>query len=149
AALLVLCNKYSQKRKKIRICWVRDWILRRATYGAHNNLLKELKIEDAQQFRNFIRISAVDFEELLSKVGSVIHKQDTHLRTAISSTERLMVTLRFLATGDSYQSLMYLFRIPACTIGGFVPEVCSAIYTELKNIYLKARFILIKLNGNF
>ncbi|XP_023312264.1 uncharacterized protein LOC111692469 [Anoplophora glabripennis] len=137
AAALLLYNGYNKKNKKRRRFWVRDWILRREKYGAYNKLIRELKIEDAQQFKNFIRMSAVDFEELLSKVGRIIQKEDTHLRASISPSERLMVTLRFLATGDSHQSLMYLFRIPACTMSGFIPQVCSALYQELKDTYLK------------
>lgn len=108
AALLVLCNNSNENKKRNRTCWVRKWILRRENYGAYNNLLKELKIEDAQHFKNFIRMSAVDFEALLLNVGGHIQKQDTHLRKSISATERLMVTLRFLASGK-FLCLIYLW----------------------------------------
>ncbi|KAF2903870.1 hypothetical protein ILUMI_02306 [Ignelater luminosus] len=56
------------------------WVLRRENYGTYNNLLNELRIEDAQQFKNFIGMLAVDLEELLSKVGTRIKKQDTHFQ---------------------------------------------------------------------
>lgn len=39
-------------------------------------------------------------------------------------------------SGDSYHSLMYLFRIPVCTISRIIPEVCSAIYNVLKEEFL-------------
>jgi hypothetical protein len=71
-------------------------------YGAYANLVNELKIEDAQQFKIFIRMSAVDLEELLLHVGKYIKKQDTQLRAAITPSERLMVTLRFLVTGKYF-----------------------------------------------
>ena len=45
------------------------------------------------------------------------------------------VSLRFLATGESYESLQY--RIHRTTIGRFVPLVCKAIYSCLKEKYLK------------
>ncbi|KAG8212646.1 hypothetical protein J437_LFUL018777 [Ladona fulva] len=67
AAALVVCDYYHNRKKRNRKCWVREWILRRDTHEAHNNLLKELKIEDSQQFRNFIRMSATGFEGLLAK----------------------------------------------------------------------------------
>ncbi|KAF3844273.1 hypothetical protein F7725_013614, partial [Dissostichus mawsoni] len=51
--------------------------------------------------------------------------------------ERLMVTLRFLATGESFKSLSYQFRMGVSTIGQFVPETCTAIYEVLKEKYLK------------
>lgn len=66
-----------------------------------------------------------------------ITKQTTKLRQPISPTERLAVTLRYLATGESFRSLQYVFRIPHNTISGIIPEVCDAIYTVLQPKYLK------------
>lgn len=73
----------------------------------------------------------------LNLVGPLITKQDTNMRNAISARDRLIVTIRFLATGDSYHSLQYLFYIPFNTISVIVPEVCDAIFNVLKEDYLK------------
>jgi hypothetical protein len=62
-------------------------------------LIGELQLEDFQQFRNFTRMSAVEFESLVNLLGPVIGKQDTAMRNAISMEEMVIVTLRFLATG--------------------------------------------------
>jgi hypothetical protein len=62
-------------------------------------LISELQLEDAQQFRNFTRMSAVEVQSLVNMLGSVLGKQDTAMRKAISLEERVIVTLRFLATG--------------------------------------------------
>ncbi len=43
---------------------------------------------------------------------------------------RLVITLRFLATGDSYHSLMYGFRVAHNTISCIVREVCTSIIEE-------------------
>lgn len=64
-------------------------------------------------------------------------KQTTWLRQPISAAEKLAVTLRFLATGESFQSLMYQYRISKSTISLFVPEVCTAIYSVLLKDYMK------------
>jgi hypothetical protein len=50
-------------------------------------------------------MSTEDFDYLLNKIKLQISKKDTVLRKAISAEERFAVTLRFLATGDSFQNL--------------------------------------------
>ena len=59
------------------------------------------------------------------------------MRQAISPGERLAVTLRFLATGESFSSLQYQFRISAASLSIFVPEVCQAVSQVLKDDYFK------------
>uniref|UniRef100_A0A6P7G4V8 Uncharacterized protein LOC114337679 n=1 Tax=Diabrotica virgifera virgifera TaxID=50390 RepID=A0A6P7G4V8_DIAVI len=77
------------------------------------------------------------FERLLHLVTPDIEKQNTVMRESISAKHRLIITLRFLATGNSYRSLMYEFRVSESTISKFVPEVCASIYKRLKDQYLK------------
>jgi hypothetical protein len=100
-AVVILAHHLNNnnKKKRNRTCWVKEWILRRDQYGAYTNLLNELRMEDPGQLKNFIRMSAIDLEELLINVGPKITRQDTRLRLSITPGERLIVTLRFLATG--------------------------------------------------
>ena len=58
------------------------------------------------------------------------------MRVPITREEKLAVTLRFLASGESFQSLMYQFRISDKTISKFIPEVTVAIYDVLREEYL-------------
>lgn len=125
------------KNKRVRRMWVREWIDRRTELGFADTLYDELKAEDPTMYKNFVRLSAQDFELLLQKVSPIIQKLDTVMRKAIPPQVRLLLTLRYLATGDSYRSLMYLFRIPANTICTIIPEVCDAIYKVLKDEYMK------------
>ena len=78
-----------------------------------------------------------NFDKLLNRIRPHIEKTDTKFREAINARDKLIVTLRFLATGGTYRSLMYQFRISESTISLFVPEVCEAIYTLFKDEYLK------------
>ena len=76
------------------------------------------------------------FNHLLSLVEPLIRKSDTRFRKSISASERLALTLRFLATGDSQQTLSYSFRIGKATVSKIVSETCEAIYSALKEKYL-------------
>lgn len=71
------------------------------------------------------------------KVSPHIEKKNTNMREAIPSEERLAVTLRYLATGESYSSLQYQFRISASTLSLIIPEVCRIIFQVLKDDFLK------------
>ena len=51
--------------------------------------------------------------------------------------EKLAITLRFLATGESYKSLRYQYRISDSAISFFIKPVSDAIYNVLKGEYLK------------
>ena len=77
------------------------------------------------------------FKELIELAGPSITKDTKNVRLPIASDEKLVVTLPFLATGESYESLQYQFWIHRTTIGRFVPLVCKAIYCCLKEKYLK------------
>lgn len=81
-------------------------------------------------------MSSTDFENLINLIGAKICKQNTNYRDAISVKDRLAITLRFLATGDSYQSLMYLCKVSTSSISRIVPEVCSALCEVLQD-YIK------------
>lgn len=68
---------------------------------------------------------------------------DTQMRDALTPQLKLEVTLRYLATGDSFASLQYLYRVPKCTISNFIPEVCQAIYDALKDFIKVSKYIII------
>lgn len=90
----------------------------------------ELQREAHGDFTGFIRMDPVMFHELLVRLTPRLTKQDTHMRRALEPGLKLAVTLRFLATGNSYRSLAFTFRVPHNTISIFVREVCAAIVDE-------------------
>ena len=55
----------------------------------------------------------------------------------ISSGERLTLTLRYLATGESHRSLSFQFLITRGTISYIIQEVCRAIIKNLSDTYLR------------
>ena len=130
-ALLLRKELEKRKNRKSRKVWVKNWVERREKYGASSTLLKELKDEDPVAYRNILRLDA-QFDAFLQMIAGMIKKQDTKMRTAIATATKLEITLRYLATGDTFKSLEYLFRVPECTISLFVPEVLTAISQVLK-----------------
>lgn len=98
-----------------------------------NSLLNDLMMESSGKFENFCRMSPSDFEYLFNLIGPNITKQDTHLRKCVSAKDRFAVTLRFLASGDSYQSLSYLFKISPQLISTIVVDVCTALKNGLSD----------------
>ncbi|XP_034837923.1 protein ALP1-like isoform X1 [Maniola jurtina] len=119
------------KRKK-RI-WVRNWISERNVKGGSTMLLQQLKSEDAYEYRLAMRMTAENFEELLSLISNNIQRNDTLLRDAIPAKLKLEVTLSFLSTGNSYRSLSHLFRLPKSSISQIISEVCQEIKRALKD----------------
>jgi len=119
-----------RRRRRRRACWVRDWIVRRPNLGQYHQLMVELETEDVPAFRNFLRMEPAMFQELLLRVGPRIERQHTWFRRPLEPGLKLALTIRHLATGDSYKSLMYSFRVAHNTISIFIPEVCAAIVAE-------------------
>lgn len=127
----------SDTRRRTRSCWVREWISRRSSRGSYAFLDGELRTEDTNSYRNFIRMSEDNFEFLLGLIQEDLKKQDTLFRKAIPVREKVAVTLRFLATGESLTSLAYQTRLSLPFLSLTIPEVCKAIFKRLGRIYLK------------
>ena len=77
------------------------------------------------------------FENLLSIVGPLITKKTCRSRKPISAAERLVITIRYLATGDSQQSQSFNFRVGRTTVCNIIRETCEAIWKSLQEFYLK------------
>ena len=82
-------------------------------------------------------MSPESFDYLLSKVGPLITKHSTRLRQPIPPAERLALTLRYLASGDSQQSMSFSYRIGRTTVSNIIHETCLAIWEALSEEYLR------------
>ncbi|XP_050669933.1 uncharacterized protein LOC126968827 [Leptidea sinapis] len=54
------------------------------------------------------------------------------MRPAIPARTKLQISLRYLATGDSFSSLESSYRVPKSSMSKFLPEVLDAIYEGLE-----------------
>lgn len=130
-------GKKKDARKRNRVVWTRDWIKRRRTRGVYHQLVKELELEDEVAYTEFFRVNGQKFRFLVDSVGYAIEKKDTLMRESIRPDERIAVTLRYLATGETFKSLEYSFRISRTCISSIVVETCQAIFDILGPRYLK------------
>lgn len=76
-----------------------------------------------------------NYNRLLSMVARLITKMNTkHERESISANERLAVTLRYLATGRTFEDLKFSSTISPTTISLLIViETCEPIITVLKD----------------
>lgn len=129
---IILAFSIPSKRITNRKRWVKEWIAKRKQY-CHLNLLKEIQISDPKDFQNYFRMNVHIYNKLLSMVEPLITKMDTNMRESISPNERLALTLRYLATGRTFEDLKYSAVIAPTTISKIVMETCEAIITVLKD----------------
>jgi len=125
---------YALKKKKERWWWQRQLYTSTEVYRG-SSLLADLNFQLVSGlYKNFTRMSPSEFEFLIWLEKK---SRRTAFRKAISIQERLTMMPRFLASGDSYVSLLYLFKISKQAIRCIVPEVCVELL--LKNLRITYR----------
>lgn len=130
AAILVQKSKKRINKKRL---WAREYVRRRETDNVVQIMMEDLRNDSTDTFTKFFRMSSFEFDFLLNKLRHIIAKRDTNMRKAISAETRLAITIRYLSSGDSYRSLMLLFRVAHNTISKIVSETCKAIYVVLRD----------------
>ena len=130
-------ERIRQGAKAPRTMFCRPWLLRREEFGQYHQLMDELRREDVAAFKNFLRVDPLLFQELVDRLTPRIRKKDTWFQKALPPGLKVAITLRHLATGDSYHSLMYYFRVAHNTISYLVKEVCEAIIAEYSDEVLE------------
>ena len=117
----------------------REWLKERAEKGMFQTVIK-LSLQDTPAFKEIMRMSPDQFKEILNATEPDICKQSTKMGgEPILPVERRALTFRFLATGKSFRSLHFQFRISRPAISYIVTEVlvCEAIPKKLGPSYLK------------
>ena len=126
------------KWQKKRHGKTRAWIRRRSSKGCYNNIVKELMIEDTAGYKEMMQMNHDNFSKILGMIEPYITPKDILGATeVIKAPERLVLTIRFLATEETYHSLSFQFRISVFTITYIVKEVCRAIRKQIIPQYVK------------
>ena len=66
---------------------------------------------DIPGFTNYMRMTPEFFEMIKTRLEPCLARQATNYRAPISVGEKLVLTIRYLATGESYTSLSCQFRV--------------------------------------
>ena len=112
-------------------------MIKRRESSYFQNIFQELKIEDRIGFKDMFRRSVIDYEFLLSQISDLISPNDRIGGNRPTLDERLALTLRYLATGESCQSLSFQFRISLVAVSSNGKGCCSAINERLQNMFIE------------
>ncbi|KAK5643399.1 hypothetical protein RI129_007244 [Pyrocoelia pectoralis] len=119
-----LLNIKKKKAKRQRRWWVRPIYMSRIRQGHFHNLVQEMRLSDSDSFFQFTRMNYELYEELCRLTHKDLRKKS--IRPSIECSQRLMITLRYLATGESFQSLAF----------NFLHETCKVLWKNLMPTYL-------------
>ena len=131
--------RLSLSRKKERRFWVRKIFAERKEKGEYYTLVRDLRLHDQEMFFRYFRMSPTTYEKLLGYVGADLKKVTTKMREPIGPDERLLITLRYLTTGDAHTTIGTNYRMSPTTVGRIINETCKSIWHRLsEQNYIKA-----------
>ena len=131
----VLDDSGDQKARRGK---TRQWIRRRNEKGHFENIVKELMIEDTAGYKEMMRMNYDDFTTILGIIEPYITpKQILGGTKVIKAPERLTLAIRFLATGETYRSLSFQFRISVSAICYIVRQVFNAMKVHFVLKYVR------------
>ena len=133
AIALAVCLKKTKKQRR----WMKEWLKKRNEY-THEHFLKDVRLSEPSVFQNFLRLDATSFDELLNIITPRIEKRNTTMRDAIPSSQRLSITLRYLAIGNTFEDFKFTSAISHQSIDIIVMKTCTALIHSLKD-YIKVR----------
>ncbi|XP_071997851.1 uncharacterized protein [Engystomops pustulosus] len=134
-ALLVLLARRRKLRRqeaaRQKRLWIHPEIRMKQEKGHFAMLYADLR-RCPEKFQEFIQMSTSAFDGLLDLLRPQLTMQQTLLRRCISPEQRLLITLRFLSTGETYSSLHQLFHVGKSTISGIVRTTCELLFQNLR-----------------
>lgn len=103
----LIISSAKKKRRKKRSMWINNYLKTR-----NYEIIDNLQLDEDILFRNFTRMSRTHFYSILKIIEPEIVKQNTSFREAVPAKIKLLIVLRYLATGDWFSSLMFKVSKP-------------------------------------
>ncbi|XP_043476015.1 uncharacterized protein LOC122507396 isoform X2 [Leptopilina heterotoma] len=134
--LVTLYMRLCQARPGIRRWWVKPHIRHnlRELFGAYQTLFLYYIRSDHEEFYKMARMTPDQFDLLYNLIAHRLQKAS--LRRPLSKKLRLILTLNYLANGDSNRTTANFFRIGLSTTYRVVDEVCNIIWECLSSTYI-------------
>ncbi|XP_050293622.1 uncharacterized protein LOC126734133 [Anthonomus grandis grandis] len=131
SALKVLCLK------GVRSYTVHPLNQERHTLGEYHNLFPQLK-EYPGRFFQYTRMEHSTFVYILDLIQpEIVTKFTNFVKQPIEPEEKLVITLRYLATGSSFKSLSFSFRVGASTVSRIVKETVNVLWNVLQPLHMQ------------
>lgn len=125
-----------RRNRRPRRWWVRPMYVNRPIHGHYHALMEELRLQDPQTFKEFLRVDVPTFYDILARIEGRITKQTTKMREPISPGMKLAFTLRFLASGSYLRGLRFHFRVAHNTMSKLIVEVCQALVDIMEDEFI-------------
>lgn len=126
AVLVILLSQMEKKRKSPHKIYKK-----RESEGALNILIDRHLLDDDTKFKEYFRVSPFLFSKLLGVLQADLERNPTTwVPHPITPHHKLCLTLRYLATGETFRSLAFQYRAHHTTIGRIVGECLGAIITR-------------------
>ncbi|XP_044160431.1 protein ALP1-like [Bufo gargarizans] len=136
---LILVSRWRRRlrdrQRRKRRYWVHPITSARIRRGVFETLFPELR-NYPDKFFNYLRMTVESFDDLLQRVSPHIQRQDTTFRRCVSPAERLLLTIRFLASEESFSSLHFQFRLGISTVSIIVKETCRVLWDQLHDKFI-------------
>ncbi|KAJ8960887.1 hypothetical protein NQ318_020186 [Aromia moschata] len=139
ALTLVAFKRKKQQKKKRR--WSKEWYKMRNRF-THEHFLNFLRDSEPEDYRNFLRTNQESFDYLLELVRPDIEKNYTNMREVIPASQKLSITLRYLAYCIDLEDLKFTCAIAPQTLEFIIMETCSAITKSLNENIQGHKFTL-------
>ena len=101
--------------------------------GAYVNMVNELDAEDYAGYMEMIRMDHSTFCTILRYIEDITPNELASGIKVIRAPERLVLTIRYFATGETFRSLSFQFPVSRIVISSIVVQVLKALISNMRH----------------
>ncbi|OXA64574.1 putative nuclease HARBI1 [Folsomia candida] len=136
AASLLLRRQTKKKKMKKRRFTVSPYLKLRNIKGRFVKDFEDLR-QFPPAFKENFRMTPADFDNLLKLLEPQLSPKHHSRPDSFTSSEKLAMTLEYLASGSYQRHIASVYRASKQAIGKVIADVCDGLYQALKTEYLK------------